>query len=237
MTDERPLGASVPNWQPVAFPERAEMRGNYAVLEPLRAAEHAAALFEANRADDRIWDYLFEAPFHSEAAYFKYVKSIEEKPDQVFYAVRDRTTGKIGGMLSLMRIDTTMGVIEVGNINFAPQLQRTRAATEAIYLLMDWVFGAGYRRFEWKCNALNAPSRRAAERFGFSYEGIFRQALVIKGRNRDTAWFAMTDQDWPAAKAAYGTWLAPENFDAQGQQKERLGDLTRLVRVASDPSL
>jgi hypothetical protein len=130
-----------------------------------------------------------------------------------------------------------MGSIEVGHINYAPALQRTRAATEAMYLMMRWAFEAGYRRYEWKCNALNLGSRRAAERLGLSYEGVFRQAAVVKGRNRDTAWFAAIDSEWPALREAFEAWLAPTNFDAEGRQRERLGDLTRLVRVSSDPAL
>jgi RimJ/RimL family protein N-acetyltransferase len=140
-------------------------------------------------------------------------------------------------VMSLMRISPETGVIEVGHINLAPELQRTIAATEAIFLLMRWVFSAGYRRFEWKCDAANLRSRRAAERFGFSFEGVFRQHMISKSRNRDTAWFAATDKDWPALEEAYRAWLAPSNFDARGQQVEALADLTRLVRVSQDPAL
>jgi len=155
----------------------------------------------------------------------------------MFYAVREKNSGRAQGVLSFLRIAPEAGSIEVGHINYAPILQRTPAATEAIFLLADWLFGAGYRRFEWKCDALNMPSRRAAQRFGFSYEGVFRQAAVVKGRNRDTAWFAMIDKEWPAMRSAYETWLAPSNFDANGKQRERLGDMTRLVRVSEDPAL
>ena len=125
----------------------------------------------------------------------------------------------------------------MGHINFSPALQRTVGSTEAIFLLMQWAFEAGYRRFEWKCDALNRPSRRAAQRWGLSFEGVFRQAMVVKGRNRDTAWFAAIDSEWPALKEAFEVWMRPENFDAEGQQRERLGDLTALVRVTSDPTL
>ena len=138
-------------------------------------------------------------------------------------------------MASYLRIAPEAGSIEVGNICFGPALQRTKAATEAMYLMMKWAFDAGYRRYEWKCNALNMPSRRAAQRLGFSYEGIFRQALVVKGRNRDTAWFAIIDKEWPALREAYAAWLAPANFTVAGKQRESLADLTRLVRAASDP--
>ena len=138
---------------------------------------------------------------------------------------------------SYLRIDPNAGSIEVGHINMAPALQRTRAATEAMYLMMKWAFEAGYRRYEWKCDALNAGSRRAAQRLGLSYEGVFRQATMYKGRNRDTAWFAAIDKEWPALEAAFQAWLHPKNFDETGRQIERLADLTALVRVASDPTL
>jgi len=156
--------------------------------------------------------------------------------DPLFYAITDLDSGHLGGVASYLRITPQAGTIEVGHINFAASLQRTRAATEAIFLLIQWAFEAGYRRFEWKCDALNMPSRRAAQRFGLSYEGVFRQATVVKGRNRDTAWFAAIDAEWPALKEAFTLWLDPSNFDAQGQQRESLGSLTRLVRVASDPA-
>ena len=149
--------------------------------------------------------------------------------------MRDTVSGLCTGMASYLRIAPEAGSIEVGNICFGPALQRTRAATETMYLMMQWVFEAGYRRYEWKCNALNMPSRRAAQRLGFSYEGIFRQALVAKGRNRDTAWFAMIDKEWPALREAYQVWLSPANFTAAGKQRESLGDLTQLVRASSDP--
>ena len=147
------------------------------------------------------------------------------------------TTGQLGGVASYLRIAPNQGSIEVGNIALAHHFQKTTAATEAMYLMMKWAFEAGYRRYEWKCNALNIPSRRAAQRLGLSYEGVFRQALVVKGCNRDTAWFAAIDKDWPALKEAFEAWLAPQNFTSEGNQKERLGDLTALVRVASDPAL
>ena len=145
--------------------------------------------------------------------------------------------GRLGGTLSLMRMEPRAGSIETGWLTFAPRLQRTREATEAVFLLMRWSFEAGYRRFEWKCDAANLPSRRAAERFGFSYEGVFRQAGVVKGRNRDTAWFAAIDAEWPALSAAYDRWLDPGNFDPAGRQRESLAALTRAILVARDPLL
>ncbi len=176
-------------------------------------------------------------PFSSAALYHKWVRESATQDDPFFYAIRNLETGSFGGVASYLRITPASGSIEVGHINYATQLQRTRAGTEAMYLMMRWAFDAGYRRYEWKCDALNRPSRRAAERLGLSYEGIFRQATVVKGRNRDTAWFATIDTEWPALREAYNVWLRPENFDTEGRQIERLGDLTGLVRVSSDPVL
>ena len=151
--------------------------------------------------------------------------------------MRDLDTGLCGGVASYLRITPEAGSIEVGHICIAPELAQSRAFTEAMFLMMQWAFAAGYRRYEWKCDACNMPSRRAAQRLGFSYEGIFRQAGVVKGRNRDTAWFAVIDAEWPALREAFLAWLAPQNFDAAGRQKERLSDLTQLVRAGSDPAL
>jgi RimJ/RimL family protein N-acetyltransferase len=213
------------------------LEGRYTRLERLDPSAHAGDLFAANRASDAIWDYLPYGPFPEVAGYRRWVADMAALQDPFFYAIRDRTTGQAGGVASYLRITPEAGTIEVGHINLAPVLQRTRAATEAMFLMMDWAFGAGYRRYEWKCNALNLGSRRAAERLGLSYEGVFRQAAVVKGRNRDTAWFAATDQDWPALRAAFAAWLDPANFDVGGQQRQRLAELTAPVRVASDPGL
>jgi len=151
--------------------------------------------------------------------------------------LRDAASGQCGGIASFLRISPEAGSIEVGHICISPAMQRGAAMTEAMFLMMDWAFRAGYRRYEWKCNALNLASRRAAQRLGFSFEGVFRQHLVVKGRNRDTAWFSVIDSEWPALLEAYAAWLHPSNFDARGRQRERLSDLTRLVRTASDPAL
>ena len=176
-------------------------------------------------------------PFHSASAYHRWIRDTVANPTMRFYAFRDAASRKLFGVASYLRMDPAAGSIEVGNICIAPAGQQSRAFTEAMYLMMRWAFDAGYRRYEWKCNALNIPSRRAAQRLGFSYEGVFRQAVVIKGRNRDTAWFAAIDSEWPALRQAYDSWLSPGNFDDQGRQIERLSDLTRLVRVSSDPAL
>jgi RimJ/RimL family protein N-acetyltransferase len=155
----------------------------------------------------------------------------------MFYAIRNEETGLWEGVASYLRITPAAGTIEVGHINLSKPLQRTRAATEAMVCMMRWAFGAGYRRYEWKCDARNLPSRRAAERLGLSYEGVFRQAAVVKGRNRDTAWFAAIDGEWPALEAAFEAWLDPANFDAGGRQRRALSALTAPVLVARDPAL
>ena len=218
-------------------PGPAIMQGRHARLERLEAAAHGADLFRANAASEAIWDYLPYGPFAEAAAYLEWINQDWAARDTLFYAVKDRASGHFAGVASFLRIAPEAGSIEVGHINFAPELQRSRAATEAIFLMMQWVFEAGYRRFEWKCDARNRGSRAAAQRFGFSYEGIFRQAAVVKGRNRDTAWFAMIDREWPALRAAFERWLAPENFDAAGRQRLRLSDLTAGLRAADDPAL
>ena len=213
------------------------MTGRYAVLEPL-GADHAAGLHAAYAGTDALWDYLPYGPHPDLAAQADWVKQWAGRADPVFYAIRDRDAGdRIGGVASWLRIAPEAGSIEVGHINFGPALQGSRAATEAMALMMGWAFGAGYRRYEWKCNALNLASRRAAERLGLSFEGVFRQAAVIKGRNRDTAWFAAIDREWPALKAAFDAWLDPANFDAAGRQRRRLSELTRPILVARDPAL
>ncbi|GAA6199408.1 GNAT family protein [Aquicoccus sp. SU-CL01552] len=240
MTDPnptRPLGPPVAGWTPPPMPSGVVLEGRYARLEPLSAEAHAALLFRAYAGHEALWDYMAFGPFRAAAQYHRWVRDTVEDPDTLFYAIRDLASDTCGGVASFLRIKPQMGVIEVGNIALAPALQRTRAATEAMVLMMGWAFDAGYRRYEWKCDALNRPSRAAAQRLGFSYEGVFRQHMVIKGRNRDTAWFAVTDRDWPALREAFSAWLDPANFDADGRQRERLGDLTRLVRVSSDPTL
>ncbi len=176
-------------------------------------------------------------PFAEEASYHNWVDSVCDGEDPAFYAIQTRETESWAGVASFMRINPEMGSIEVGHIAYSPKLQRTRAATDAMYLMMRWAFEAGYRRYEWKCDAANHRSRRAAERLGFSYEGVFRQARVLKEHNWDLAWFAAIDSEWSALQAAFETWLDPANFDADGQQRTSLSDLTRPVRVSADPTL
>ena len=235
--DTSRLGALVPDWSVPAPPNGAVLMGRYSELAPLCAETHAALLYRAYEGADSVWDFMPYGPFSSAAQYHRWVRDHADVADPFFYAIRNLETDQWEGVASFLRITPQAGSIEVGHINFSPALQRTRAATEAMYLMMKWAFDAGYRRYEWKCNALNIPSRRASQRLGFSFEGVFRQAAVVKGRNRDTAWFAVIDSEWPALKEAFEAWLAPTNFHDDGAQIERLGDLTGLVRVASDPTL
>lgn len=221
----QPIGFPLPGWTARERPPRMAMEGRFCQVEPLDPDRHAADLHAANRedAEGRIWTYLPYGPFESLAAYRAWVESVCAGDDPLFHAIVDRGGGRALGIASYLRIDPRVGAIEVGHINYAPPLQRTRAATEAMYLMMRRVFDElGYRRYEWKCDALNAPSRGAAARLGFIFEGIFRQATIYRERNRDTAWFAIVDRDWPALKAAFEAWLSPENFDADGRQRQSL---------------
>lgn len=212
-------------WQGAPRPERATLEGRYARLEALDAAKHGAELFasaQAPGADGR-FRYLFEETPGDFEAFSPWLEKAAASADPMFFAVIDRATGRAEGRQALMRIDTVHGVIEIGNILWGPAIARSRIATEALYLFAAHVFDdLGYRRFEWKCNNGNEPSKRAAPRFGFTFEGVFRNHMVTKGANRDTAWFAMTDDDWPRLKAGYQAWLEPSNFDADGQQKTKL---------------
>lgn len=231
------MNANLANWTPPPLPDFQGITGRYARIEKLDPDQHATRLFQAFHGHDHIWHYIPIKPFHSTAQFYKWVSVQAKSADPLFYAVVDPMTNKPLGLFSFLRIAPEHGSIELGYIVFSPALQKTVIATEAMYLMMKWAFDAGYRRFEWKCDAANLPSRRAAQRLGLSYEGIFRQASVVKGRNRDTAWFAAIDKEWMALSEAFDVWLDPANFDQSGQQKERLGNLTSLVRVASDPSL
>lgn len=231
------LGTLVDHWTPPPHPQGVTLQGRFVRLEPLEADQHAADLFAAFAGHDALWDYMPYGPFSSASAYHRWAKDQQGKSDPIFLAICDRATGHAIGIAAYLRITPEAGSIEVGHICLSPPLQRTPAATEAMMLMMDWAFRAGYRRYEWKCNALNLPSRRAAQRLGFSYEGIFRNHLIIKGRNRDTAWFSVIESEYPALREAFDAWLSPRNFDAKGHQRERLSDLTGLVRAASDPDL
>ena len=210
------------------------MIGRTCRVEPLDPAVHGVQLHAANALDrdGRNWTYLPYGPFDTFDGYMEWLNGVARGADPMFHAIVDRATTEAVGVASYLRIDPAAGSIEVGHIHYSPKLQRTVAATEAMYLMMKRAFDLGYRRYEWKCNALNAPSRAAAQRFGFSYEGVFRQARVDKGRNRDTAWYAMIDKEWPAIDRAFRRWLDPSNFDTSGRQRTSLTALTAPILVA-----
>jgi RimJ/RimL family protein N-acetyltransferase len=228
------VGPLVDGWRAPPVPDLAPMAGAWVDLAPLTPG-HAAALWSAVAGDDGLWTYMAVGPFPDAAGFAAWVAQVSAGADPQFWAIRPKG-GDWAGVASYLRIDPAHGAIEVGNILFSRTLQGTPAATEAMALMMARAFGLGYRRYEWKCNALNLPSRRAAQRLGFSFEGVFRQHMIIKGRNRDTAWFSITDADWPLLKAAYDRWLDPANFDAEGRQRVALSDLTRGMG-APDPAV
>jgi RimJ/RimL family protein N-acetyltransferase len=217
---------------PARAPGPEPLVGARVRLEPLRATRHGRALYAAAREGDAaLWDYLPYGPFADEAAFLAWLHVQETSADPRFYAVVDGADGRAGGLVSFMRMAPEHGVIEIGHIWFGAALQRTPQATEAIFLLARAAFEAlGHRRLEWKCDAANARSRAAAERFGFIYEGTLRQHLIVKGHNRDTAWFSILDGEWPAVRAAFVAWLAPENFDGAGRQRRSLADLRRCAQ-------
>jgi RimJ/RimL family protein N-acetyltransferase len=224
----QPIGFAIPGRTRPSHPPRESMVGRFCRVEPLDIGRHAAELYLANRldTDNRIWTYLAYGPFDTLESYLAWMDRLCCGDDPLFHAIVDGMTGKAVGVASYLRIDPASGSIEVGHINYSPRLQRMPAATEAMYLMMKRAFDLGYRRYEWKCDALNGASRAAAQRLGLSFEGVLRQATIYKGRNRDTAWYAAIDQEWPALQAAFRQWLDPANFDANGQQRARLADLT-----------
>lgn len=225
----QPVGLPVPDFKPAPRPPRTPMKGRFCRVEPLDPDRHADDLFAANAEapDARYWTYLPYGPFEAVAEYRDWIRATCLGDDPLFHAVIDLESGRALGVASYLRIDPANASIEVGHIHFAPPMQRSALSTEAMYLMMARAFDElGYRRYEWKCNDLNDASKRAARRLGFTYEGTFRQMSVAKGRNRDTAWFSILDREWPAQKAAFQTWLSPENFDADGVPKRRLSELT-----------
>ncbi|MGH9203504.1 MAG: GNAT family N-acetyltransferase [Vicinamibacterales bacterium] len=228
----QPIGNHVVDWTPPPHPPGKVLAGRYCRVEPLDRAHHAAHLFDANSRDveGRNWTYLSVGPFASHEDYTRWVAEVAQSDDPQFYAITvdDRAVG----VAAYLRIMPAAGSIEVGHINFSPLLQRTFAATESMFLMMQYAFALGYRRYEWKCDALNAPSRAAAQRLGLSFEGVFRQALVYKDRNRDTAWYATIDREWPALRHAFERWLDPSNFDQHGQQRVSLSTLTAPLLVS-----
>jgi RimJ/RimL family protein N-acetyltransferase len=222
-------------WSARARPARKTLDGRYCRLEPLDASRHGEDLFEASSVADAAerFRWLFEYPPASRADFRPWLDKAQSSEDPLFFAVVDKSTGKAAGRQALMRADPAHGVIEIGSIYWGPLVSRRPAATEALYLCARHAFDdLGYRRFEWKCNDSNAPSKRAAARFGFKFEGVFRQHMVFKGENRDTAWFAILDGEWPALRRALEAWLDPGNFDARGMQRRRLEDLRRDLGAA-----
>lgn len=228
MPDSRQLGEPV-DWHPAKRPTREPLRGSRILVRPLDAAADAEPLYAVSHppdGDPAIWTYLPGGPYASPAELGQALALAQSSEDPLFLTLARLPDERPEGVASYLRITPEHGVIEIGHIWFGVPLQRTAAATEAIYLLAGHAFDdLGYRRLEWKCNALNAASRRAAERFGFTFEGVFRKHMVVKGRNRDTAWYAITDDEWPRLRAAFEEWLAPDNFDADGNQRRRLDEI------------
>ena len=214
------------HWRPAPWPEPVTLRGRYVTLEPLDGGRHGDALWEAIRDHIQLWNWMSIGPFNEKDEMMATLDRWRESERALLFAIVPQSTGRAAGWASYMRIGPAHGVIEVGNVVFSPALQRSRAATEAMFLMAAQVFDElGYRRYEWKCDAQNLASRRAAERLGFTFEGIFRQHMVTKGRNRDTAWFSMLDREWAGRKRAFEAWLEPGNFDAEGCQRRALEGL------------
>lgn len=236
---QQPIGLSLPDWQPCPLPDSITLHGQFCRLEPLRAGDHGASLWQAwGQAEDaRGWTYLSVGPFDTEADFMQYVAGAERSADPFHFAVVDTASGQALGSLSLMRIDPANGSIEVGFVVFSPLLQRTALATEAHFLLMKYAFETlGYRRYEWKCDSLNGPSRRAALRLGFRFEGLFRQMGIYKGRNRDTAWFSIIDSEWPRVKSAFARWLAADNMESGVQRVGLAAIRAALIREKNEPA-
>jgi len=222
------------DWKAPPFPPAKVLEGHYCRLEPLDVALHLDEIWEANGGQEQVWDWLPAAPPKTKEDYGKLLQSMVDQAGIVPLAVIDNVDGKAKGHLWIMEIRPAHGVFEVGWITYSPSLQRTRAATEAIYLVGEYGFSLGYRRYEWKCNNRNEPSKAAARRFGFQYEGLFRQHMVVKGENRDTAWFSILDSEWPVRAQAFRRWLAPSNFDEAGRQKLSLGAFNQIAGMAGE---
>ena len=231
----QPIGFSIGDWNPPVRPPGEPMIGRYCRLERLDADRDGQSLFDAYALDSegRNWTYLPQGPFENYAEFYIWLSDMAKLDDPFFFAIIDGESQTSVGIASYLRITPPAGSIEVGYIHYSPLLQRTPAATEAMYLMMEQAFTLGYRRYEWKCDALNAPSRMAAQRLGLSYEGVFRQATVYKQRNRDTAWYATIDREWPDLKQAFEQWLDPNNFDNDRNQKTRLSTLTAPLLKAT----
>lgn len=227
----QPIGETLENWSAPQVPPRQSLQGQTCRIEPLDAKVHADDLFEAFSLDreNRLWTYMSVGPFPEIQPFYQWIEQASQSDDPLFYAIIDQDSGKAVGYASYLRIDPANGVIEVGNITYSPKLQKTNAGTEAMYLMMKRALSdLGYRRYEWKCDDLNAASKAAARRYGFVFEGVFRQAVIYKNRNRDTAWFSITDAEWPAVEAAFVAWLSPDNHDSTGAQKKSLAEMRTL---------
>lgn len=227
-TMNQPIGFSIENWDKALLPPRNKILGQYCRVEPLDIAAHAEPLFNSFVSDTENlnWTYLPYGPFDSFKAFESWLKEVTANDDPLFYSIIDVKTNIAVGLASYLRINPSQGAIEVGHIHFSPDLQRTPMATEAMFLMIQRVFDElGYRRYEWKCDSLNEKSRNAATRLGFTLEGVFRQAAMYKGRNRDTAWFSIIDSEWPRLKSAFKLWLSPSNFDSEGKQEMSLSDV------------
>ena len=230
---DQPIGDPMPkDWTPPPYPPRQTLKGRSAYIEPLDPKKHTDDLWEASSHDSTGagWTYMTYGPFGDSNEFRAWVDQASASDDPLFFAFIDNSTSKAVGWGTFMRINARDAVIEVGNIWMSPLLQRTSMATEVMHLMMKQAFDLGYRRYEWKCDALNKPSCRAAERLGFTYEGTFRQATHYKGRSRDTAWYSVVDHEWPAISAAHCAWLEPANFDSDGQQRQSLSDLTQKAK-------
>ena len=234
----QPLGSPVENWSGAKAPQKNLLTGRHCRLEPFDPDTHSHELFRAWQLDTTgsLWTYLPYGPFPDQAAYHAWAVENCTGDNPLFYTIVDQASGKPVGVASYLRINPAHGSVEVGHLCFSPLLQQTVAATEAMFLMMQQAFALGYRRYEWKCNSLNLPSRRAAQRLGFSYEGLFRQSNVFKGRNRDTAWYSIIDSEWPALEQVFRSWLAEDNFTA-GKQKTSLSQLTAPLLAQKDPLL
>ena len=230
------FGEIVESFSIPPHPKGISIKGRLVDLKPLNSNKYAKELFLSNSLDEKgiNWAYLPYGPFDSQVNYVKWIKSFEEGDDPVFFAIISKKLKKAIGIASFLRINPAQGLIEVGHINYSPLLQKTTEATEAMFLMMKWVFDNGYRRYEWKCNALNLKSRRAAQRLGFSYEGVFRQMTISKGRNRDTAWFAIIDKEWAEIEKCFDQFLSESNFDNNGKSKVSLTSLTESLLYKVD---
>ena len=232
----QPIGPEIAGWSSRPRPPRSDVTGRYCRLEAVNPLRHGADLYAAymEAPDGRDWTYLFDERPEGEEDFASYLAKLASSADPLHFTIIESHSNKAVGTAALMRIDPAHGSLEVGWITYSPQLKRTRVATESMYLMMRLAFDElGYRRYEWKCDSLNAPSRAAALRYGFTFEGIFRNAVIYKGRNRDTAWYSITDHEWPRVRSAFEDWLDPSNFDEHGRQRRRLQDLRESLSCSA----